>query len=194
MRVGDRNGVVTFNQSDGEGAAKDWNQSGSIRKPKRHLETWPTVKFETQIEVPIVRLGDWALDKNLGPVDLVWADTQGAESDLVAGGASVIRSARWLFIEYGVIEYYEGQITLDDLCGALFDLGLVLYRKFPLDALFVNKNLIDLKQIKFPIRRKYGVPLWLGTALQALPRQRAMSAHGRPWNTGSSGQAGRRAE
>jgi FkbM family methyltransferase len=72
--VGDQNGVVTFNQSDGEGASKDWDQSGSIRKPKLHLETWPMVKFEKQIEVPIVRLDDWALDKNFGTIDLIWAD------------------------------------------------------------------------------------------------------------------------
>jgi 2-O-methyltransferase len=160
--VGDQNGVVTFNQSDGEGAAKDWDQSGSIRKPKRHLDIWPMVKFETQIEVPIVRLDDWALDKNLGQIDLIWADTQGAESDLIAGGASVIRNARLLFIEYGVIEYYEGQVSLDDLCGALFDLGFVLCRKFPLDALFVNKNLVDLKQIRFPITRNTHCPCGSG--------------------------------
>ena len=160
--VGDQNGVVAFNQSDGEGAAKDWDQSGSIRKPKRHLETWPTVKFEKQIEVPIVRLDDWALDKNFGHIDLIWADTQGAESDLVAGGASLIRNSRWLFIEYGVIEYYEGQVSLDDLCGALFDLGLVLYRKFPLDALFVNKTLVDLRRISFPITRNTSCPCGSG--------------------------------
>ena len=160
--VGDQNGIVTFNQSDGEGAAKDWDQSGSIRKPKRHLETWPTVTFDKQIEVPIVRLDDWALDKNLGAIDLIWADTQGAESDLIAGGASVIRNARFLFIEYGVIEYYEGQVSLDDLCSALFDLGLVLYRKFPLDALFVNKNLVDLRAISFPITRNTSCPCGSG--------------------------------
>jgi FkbM family methyltransferase len=88
--------------------------AGSIRlDPQAEAASgdWPTVKFETQIEVPIVRLDDWALDKNLGNIDLVCADTQGAESDLVAGGASAIRSARWLFIEYGVIEYYEGQVS-----------------------------------------------------------------------------------
>jgi len=38
----------------------------------------------------------------------------------------------------------------------------VLYRKFPLDALFVNKNLIDLKQIKFPITRNTACPCGSG--------------------------------
>jgi len=160
--VGDKNGVVTFNQSTGEGAAQDWDQSGSIRKPKRHLEVWPTVKFETQIEVPIIRLDDWARDSNIDKIDLIWADVQGAESDLVAGGRSVIRNTRWLFTEYGPVEWYEGQASLDDLCAALFDLGLVLYRKYSMDALFVNKNLVDLKQISFPSTRNTSCPCGSG--------------------------------
>jgi FkbM family methyltransferase len=143
--VGDQNGFVSFNQSSGEGESKDWDQSGSIRKPKVHLETWPWVKFESQIQVQIVRLDDWALNKNISGVDLMWADVQGAESDLISGGASVIRKTRFLFTEYGALEWYEGQVSLDEICEALFDLGLVLYRRFVMNALFVNKNLIDLK-------------------------------------------------
>lgn len=161
--VGDSNGIVTFNQSTGEGARQDWDQSGSIRKPKLHLETWPTVKFENQIEVPIVRLDDWALDHDIGNVDLIWADVQGAESDLVAGARSVIRNTRFLFTEYGSMEWYEGQVSLNDLCAALFDLGLVLHRKFSMDALFVNRNLVDLKQITFPITRNALCPCGSGT-------------------------------
>ena len=160
--VGNQNGVVTFNQSSGEGAARDWDQSGSIRKPKRHLEVWPWVKFEAQIEVPIVRLDDWATRENIGAVDLIWADVQGAEGDVIAGGISVLKNCRLFYTEYGAIEWYEGQISLDELCDPLFDLGLVLYRKFSMDALFVNKNLVDLRQIKFPIARNTPCPCGSG--------------------------------
>src|SRR6185369_8543320 len=118
--VGNENGIVNFNQSSGEGEAQDWNQSGSIRKPKLHLEIWPWVKFESQIQVPIVRLDDWASDKNLGAVDLIWADVQGAESDLILGGKAVIRNTRFLYTEYGAIEWYQGQLSLDEICETLF--------------------------------------------------------------------------
>src|SRR5262249_44221673 len=50
--VGNENGVVTFHQSSGEGNEKDWDQSGSIRKPKLHSVTWPMIKFESEIQVP----------------------------------------------------------------------------------------------------------------------------------------------
>jgi len=150
--VGNQNGHVTFHQSSGElENEKDWDQSGSIRKPKLHSKTWPSVKFESEIQVPIVRLDDWALDKNLGVVDLIWADVQGAESDLILGGETVIGNTRFLYTEYGSIEWYEGQASLDHICESLFNIGLVLYRKGVMDALFVNKNINDLKEI--PMRR-----------------------------------------
>ena len=160
--VGNRNGTITFHQSSGEGAAKDWDQSGSIRGPKRVFEMWPWLKFESQIEVPIVRLDDWAADKNPGTVDLIWADVQGAESDVILGGADTIRNCRFFFTEYGVIEWYEGQISLDQICEAMFDLGFVLYRKFAMDALFVNKNRCDLRQFKFSITRNTLCPCGSG--------------------------------
>ncbi len=146
--VGNQNGVVNFYQSSGEGEEKDWDQSGSIRKPKRHSETWPSIKFESQIQVPIVRLDDWASDKNLGVIDLIWADVQGAESDLILGGETIIGNTRFLYTEYGAIEWYQGQASLDEICEALFKIGLVLYKKWGMDALFVNKNLNNLKEIK----------------------------------------------
>jgi len=149
--VGNQNGIVNFNQSSGGEEADGWDQSGSIRRPKRHLETWPWVKFESQIKVPIVRLDDWALTKTLGMIDLIWADVQGAEDDLIFGGETVIRSARFLYTEYGAMEWYQGQMSLDEICEALSNLGHVLYRKWKWDALFVNKNVNNLKDTK--IRR-----------------------------------------
>jgi FkbM family methyltransferase len=160
--VGNENGHVTFNQSSGEGPARDWNQSGSIRKPKRHLETWPWVKFEGQIEVPILRLDDWALRESIGAVDLVWADVQGAESDLIMGGRSVLSNTRFFYTEYGAAEWYEGQISLDGICDALAETGLLLFRKFPMDALFFNKNLNDIGSMGSAVRRNALCPCGSG--------------------------------
>jgi len=139
--VGKENGFVNFNQSSGESAEKDWDESGSIRRPKLHTEMWPSVKFETQIEVPITRLDEWARIENISSVDLIWADTQGAEGDLVEGGLSVLRNTRFLYTEYGAQEWYEGQISLGALCDALEKIDLRLIRLFPIDALFSNRQL-----------------------------------------------------
>ena len=156
--VGNQSGTVTFNQSTSDGNVKDWDQSGSIRQPKKHLEVWPWVKFEKQIEVPIVRLDDWIKDKDIESVDLIWADAQGAEGDLIAGGSEVLKRTRFLYTEYGVSEWYEGQISLDAMCAMLAERGFALCRKFEMDALFVNKNANDLGNVDLPIRRNAPCP------------------------------------
>jgi len=160
--VGNQNGTINFHRSSGEGAAKDWDQSGSIRSPKRVFETWPWLRFDSQIQVPIVRLNDWAMDKNIGVVDLMWADVQGAESDVILGGADVIGNCRFFYTEYGLIEWYEGQVSLDHICETLADIGFVLYRKFEMDALFVNKNMTNLRELDFSISRNAPCPCGSG--------------------------------
>ena len=160
--VGNENGFVTFHQSSSEGEVQDWDRSGSIRKPKRHSETWPWVKFEKQITVPIVRLDDWAARENIGAIDLVWADVQGAESDVIFGGMSTLRNTRFFYTEYGEIEWYEGQISLDQLCDNLAKLGLFLFRRFSIDALFINSGTNDLASVK--LRRN--APCLCGSGLR----------------------------
>ena len=164
--MGKETGFVSFNQSTGEGTAKDWDQSGSIRKPKLHTEVWPWVKFENQIDVPIVRLDDWAKAENISSVDLVWADTQGAEGDLIEGGLSVLRNTQFLHTEYGSKEWYEGQISLDEICDALEKIDLRLIRLFSIDALFsnqtLNKPIFDSMRGTIEVRRNAQCPCGSG--------------------------------
>lgn len=140
--VGAQEGEVTFWQSSGgedrhpEYAGSGWDQSGSIREPLRHREVWPWVKFERQITVPIVTLDAWAARHGVERVDFIWADTQGAESDLVAGAARLLRATRFLYTEYSDQEWYRGQVTLAQLRQLLPDFELV--RQWPMDALFRN--------------------------------------------------------
>lgn len=136
--VGASNGSSVFYQSSG---AEDdpqypegWDQSGSIRRPRSHLEIWPWVRFERQIEVPITTLDAWAQRQRVSAVDFIWADVQGAESDLVAGAANVLRATRYLYTEYSDDEWYEGQIGLHGLQRMLQDFELI--RRYPMDALF----------------------------------------------------------
>lgn len=166
--VGNENGRVSFHQSSGDGSvvARDWNESGSIRKPKLHKEGWPWVKFETQIEVPITRLDDWARMENVSSVDLIWMDGQGAEGDIIEGGLSVLANTRFLYTEYGNREWYEGQIPLNTICHLLQNLELKLIRLFPMDALFsngrLNRPIFDGLQSPIESRRNAQCPCGSG--------------------------------
>lgn len=138
--IGAVNGKTQFYQSNGDGNFKDWNQSGSIRRPKTHIQEWPWVKFDSVIEVPILRLDDWMMLQGLSAIDFIWADTQGAEIDLIKGSSNTLRNTRFFYTEYSDAEWYEGQVSLKEIDGLLEDFDLV--RVFKMDALFKNTKLI----------------------------------------------------
>lgn len=144
VAIGADNGTILFHQSAGAEHIdpQGWDHSGSIRKPKSHLEIWPWVKFEKQILVPIVRLDDWADQKAIGPIDFIWADVQGAESDLVMGALKTLERTRFFYTEFSDLECYEGQINFETLCSYLPNFSLL--HKFENDALFIsNQELIN---------------------------------------------------
>jgi 2-O-methyltransferase len=139
--IGAVNGTISFHQSSGAEHLPEygegWDQSGSIRRPNSHLKVWPWVKFEKQITVPIMTLDAWSEKHQISRADFIWADVQGAESDLVEGAAQFLRSSRYFYTEYSNDEWYEGQITLAELLKKLPAFDLV--RRYAMDALFKNK-------------------------------------------------------
>lgn len=140
--IGAKNGTVTFHQSSGAEHLPDysqgWDQSGSIRRPHSHLQIFPWVKFETQIEVSVMTLDSWSEQHQVAAADFIWADVQGAESDLIEGAARFLRSTRYLYTEYSNDEQYEGQVTLAGLARRLPDFELA--RRYQADVLFKNKQ------------------------------------------------------
>jgi 2-O-methyltransferase len=150
--IGAVNGTTSFHQSSGgedlPDYSKGWDQSGSIRRPNSHLKVWPWVKFERQITVPIMTLDAWSELHHVAKADFIWADVQGAESDLVEGAARFLRSSRYLYTEYSNDEWYEGQITLAGLLEKLPDFDLVM--RYPMDALFQNR-----RERRKPVRITY---------------------------------------
>ena len=140
--VGANSGYVMFNQSSGAEHIdpNGWDHSGSIRKPKSHLQLWPGIKFEKQIPVPLIKLDDWARQSNIHQVDFIWADVQGAESDLILGALEILRNTRFFYTEYADDEQYEGQINFHTLSMLLQSHGFNILHKFPHDVLFHRVN------------------------------------------------------
>jgi FkbM family methyltransferase len=114
-----------------------WDQSGSLRAPKSHTAVWPWVKFETKIKIAVKRLDTWAKEYGIETVDLIWADMQGAEGDLIAGGKDTLARTRYLYTEYSDDEWYEGQPTLAQLAKMLPSFSII--RRYPMDVLFKNR-------------------------------------------------------
>jgi FkbM family methyltransferase len=139
--VGADSGFVMFNQSSGAEHIDPlgWDHSGSIRKPKTHLDAFPGVKFEKQIPVPLIKLDDWTKENQIGEIDFIWADVQGAESDLILGAKETLRQTHFFYTEFNDDEQYEGQINFDTLSELMREIGFIIFHKYTNDVLFINQ-------------------------------------------------------
>lgn len=138
--VGSLNGNIDFNQSSGAEWIEPagWDHSGSIRKPKTHLHVWPWVKFDTKISVPIIMLDDWLIENDIKSIDLIWADVQGAEGDLISGANYALSITDFFYTEFSDDEWYEGQINFETMRALLPAFSVV--KKFKNDVLFRRIN------------------------------------------------------
>jgi len=116
-----------------------WDQSGSLRKPAKHVEVFPWVKFEGTMKVQTMRLDTFASQQKIRRVDFIWADVQGAEVDLIAGATETLRITRFLYTEYSDTELYQGQLKLRELLKLLPDFELA--QRFPNDVLLRNTRI-----------------------------------------------------
>ena len=116
-------GECAFHLADNEiGYSK---ASSSIRRPKKHSEFFPWCTFDETIRVPCFSLSDLFSAQNIERADLVWADLQGAECDMISGGSEALKRTRYLFAEADEHEMYEGQATRTELLDMLPDWELV---------------------------------------------------------------------
>jgi FkbM family methyltransferase len=146
IAIGSSDGQAEFHVSSGvppEALASEypqgWDQSGSLHAPKTHAQVWPWCKFESKITVPVRRLDTWAQEHLNNGIDFIWADVQGAEGDLIAGGTATLAKTRYFYTEYSNDEWYEGQPTLLQLSRNLNNFAIV--HRFEMDVLFRNKAL-----------------------------------------------------
>jgi FkbM family methyltransferase len=147
VAISDNDGETEFYLSDGlpdERLAKDypagWDQSGSIRKPKKHLEVFDWCRFDKTIRVQTRKLDTWCREEGIERVDFIWADVQGAEADLIRGGRVTLEKTRYLYTEYSNDELYEGQLDLKGLLALIPDFRVVC--RYNGDVLLTNTRLV----------------------------------------------------
>jgi hypothetical protein len=116
----------------------DWDLSGSIKNPKEHLNLHPWCKFDNTIEVPTIKLDDWAKKNEVEAVDFIWMDVQGAERDVLRGGQELLQRTRFLYTEYSERELYEGQPNMITILSELR--GFRISKRYENDLLLERKR------------------------------------------------------
>jgi FkbM family methyltransferase len=116
--ISDINGHIQFTLSATYGSEK-WTYSSSIFKPKNHFVQYPSVKFGETIEVESITLDTYCANNNIGDIDFIWADVQGAEGNVIRGATETLKRTKYLYTEFSDREMYDGQIALDDIMKML---------------------------------------------------------------------------
>lgn len=149
--ISDRNGLAPWHASGGETPGcpgRVHTDSGSIKRPTRHLEVHPWCTFDAEGSV-LTRALDTALysfprkDPEgqfcLEPIDLIWCDVQGAQLDVIAGAPQTLARTTYLYIELHPEPLYDGEPDLEELHRELERVsgcGWVLVEKYSADVLF----------------------------------------------------------
>lgn len=104
----------------------------SLYKPNKKLtQEYPALDCATevkQVEVDLSTLDTWAKQENLGFIDYIKIDTQGAELSILHGGEKILPSIRFLEIEVEFNPIYDGQPIFSEVDSYLRKFGFVLWK------------------------------------------------------------------
>lgn len=70
---------------------------------------------QDEITVEANTLDLWRKENNIGNIDIIWIDVQGAELDVFEGSRETLRDVKCIFTEVGLKPYYEGQSLKTEL-------------------------------------------------------------------------------
>jgi autotransporter strand-loop-strand O-heptosyltransferase len=152
VAVSNFNGKTKLNLSSGDCSfwtdnklisKNDWSASNSIKKPIKHLEHHPWVKFNEEIEVDCIKLDDFnPLSGKI--IDFIWMDVQGAEDLVIEGSRELLKRTKFLYTEYNNEELYENQLDINGILNLLGE-DWQLIEIFDNDILLKNKNMNIIK-------------------------------------------------
>jgi len=142
--VSDVDGEIVFYPSGGRHPERnfhngEWDLSGSACKPVQHLKDNPWCTFTKTVTVPSTQLDTWAAQNMDGPIDLIWADVQGAEGMLIEGGQRTLLRTRFFYTEYRDYEMYAGQLNLNQILSRLPNFAVLA--DYGGDVLLINRQL-----------------------------------------------------
>jgi FkbM family methyltransferase len=98
---------------------KEWLDSSSIKKPISNPKDYPGLSFTKAVTVKTTRLDTFILANNIHAIDLLWADVQGAERDLIQGLGTLIANCRFIYLEYGERSTYPEAMTREETVSLL---------------------------------------------------------------------------
>lgn len=112
--------------------SKNHPASHSMRAPLRHKDIFPAIKFSrTSNMVNCTTLDAWHKAVLKGePIDLIWLDVNGSESDVIKGGTQALKVTKYLYIEFEEVELFKGAMNREKTLLRLPEFELVSEHNF----------------------------------------------------------------
>jgi len=121
----------------------------SLYKPNEELlslyQNMEYANLKTEASVETVSLDHFVKINNIGKIDFIKIDVQGAELDIFKGGIKTLNDVLKIVCEVEFIEHYENQPLFGDVCEFLAKKDL-MFNKFlglngrTLKPIFINNN------------------------------------------------------
>lgn len=124
VALGRKNGKVIFYKSSGQvPGVENWdtgNKSGSLLRPRKHLQEHKWCEFKETFQVEVRSLDSFDLE-----IDFAHIDVQGAELEVLKGAERTLRRMKALWIEVANIDLYANQPLKRDIANHLKGRGFV---------------------------------------------------------------------
>ena len=104
--LSDTNGEVDWFSSDSDTKRHyefqdSWSASSSLKKPDNHLNVFKDVSFSKTAKVQSMTLDSWMKDNpHIDSIDVIWADVNGGEEELLNGAQKTLQKTKFLYIEF----------------------------------------------------------------------------------------------
>ena len=135
--IGAEDGAMTFHQSS-------TIYSSSLKAPHiQNLQSvWPEMTFENSFDVTVVTIDSFAKKYNLGTIDFIWADVQGAEDLMLLGAKNTLAKTRYIYTEYNKAkDFYQDSPTLEQIKNLTGPHWHVI-RNYGADVLLKNDTIV----------------------------------------------------
>ena len=114
--------------------------SSSLKAPAEVTAIHKWLTFDEAVEVDTVTLDSIVQRHGFETIDLVWADVQGAEDLLIAGGQGALARTRYLYTEFSDAQEYSGQIPMREILARLPGRWSIV-KQYDFDVLLKNETL-----------------------------------------------------
>ena len=100
------------------------SMSCSLLKPKVHLDLYPKIKFDQEVEVKQTFLDKFVIESQIDPTNFnfINIDVQGYELEVFKGAAHTLCAIDYIYTEVNNDELYEDCVRMSDLDEFLGDL------------------------------------------------------------------------